>query len=129
MDRDPTGSAVCTYSAMIAISTSRLRRARACSLMMRGPSLQHLHEERVGQEEPLLGEARADAVLDEEAAPAPRGEERGQTPRLEADSLVEPGAGNAVDEAQAQDETLGDSLPGREHLWRRDRRAAPPADR
>src|SRR5678815_6188634 len=75
MDRDPTGSAVCTYSAMIAISTSRLRRSR--SLMMCGPSLQQLHEERVGQEEALLGEARAAAVLDEEAAHAPRGEESG----------------------------------------------------
>src|SRR5678815_2826543 len=77
MDRDPTGSAVCTYSAMIAISTSRLRRSRSCSLMVSGPSLQQLHEERVGQEEALLGEARAAAVLDEEAAHAPRGEESG----------------------------------------------------
>src|SRR6185503_12075421 len=89
MDRDPTGSAVCTYSAMIAISTSRLRWSRSRSLMMRGSSLQQLHEKRVGQEEAFLREARAAAVLDEKAALPPCGEERGQSPGLEADALVE----------------------------------------
>ena len=106
MDRDPTGSAVCTYSAMIAISTSRLRRSRSRSLMMRALSLQQLHEKRVGQEEALLGDARATGVLDEEAALSPRGEDRGQSPGLEADALVEPGRRHAVDQAQAQDAAI-----------------------
>src|SRR5262245_19267768 len=116
MDRDPTGSAVCTYSAMIAISTSRLRRSRSRSLMRGGLSLQQLHEERVGQQKPLLGEAGTAVLLHEKAALPPRGEARRQVAGLEPDALVEPPHGDAVGEAEPQDEALGHPLAGAQHL-------------
>src|SRR5262245_8920850 len=80
--REPTGSAVCTYSAITAMRTSRLRWSRAKALILSrlhqsagaikdcGPGgeagLQELREEGVGDEEAGLGQPRAVARVGEE---------------------------------------------------------------
>src|SRR5215468_8036288 len=73
--REPTGSAVRTYSAMTATRTSRLRWSRAggairahSTLRMHGPAgqtpiLEQLHEEGVGEQEAGLRELQAAGLL------------------------------------------------------------------
>src|SRR6266498_1494592 len=115
--REPTGSAVRTYSAMTATKTSRLRRSRVCvtisSYLTRS---EQLDEQGVGEQEPRLGESDATTLVDEQPLLLPRLEERGQASRLERDPLLDPRPRNAVSGAEAEDEPLGQPLPRRQRL-------------
>src|SRR5215468_421911 len=114
--REPTGSAVFTYSAMTAINTSRPRLSRATPFMTADCNSQELGKDRVGHQESGLGEARAATVLDEEPALSPRRPQLGQATGLEADPLVEPGARDAVGRAKSEEQALAEALPRREDL-------------
>src|SRR5262245_24757760 len=154
-EREPTGSALSTYSAMMAIRTCRLRSSREASAMLRvsfyeggaessaapagmpransrrrtaaggtAARSEQLGEQRVGEEEAVLGEARPPGGDLEEPALAPGREHVGEPAALERDALVEPRLGNAVGHAQAEDQALAQPLPLGERLVRGDRQHA-----
>src|SRR5262245_21309700 len=116
--REPTGSAVCTYSAITAISTSRLRRSRGGTLIVPpyATPLQQFDKERIGEKEARFGETEATGVLDQEFARLPVLQQSGQPPALERDALVDPGGRHTIGGAQAQHESLGQSLSSRQDL-------------
>src|SRR3984893_3307044 len=123
-EREPTGCAVSTYSAMTASSTWRRRRSSAASDMIHSTSSQELHEEGVGEEKARLGESGPAALGDEKSALRPGREHSAEAGAIDGHALLHPLGGHALAHPEAEHEPLGHALARRQGLMGVHRREA-----